>query len=303
MDTKEKNEIAEKAKDTISNLWQKTSNVGKKAAGGAKALADQTKKNIYDAQAKKYISVTESSFVDSVFVRPSIIKIVDDLANRKFVTDEDAVGWIEKYDDVDVLHMYFDFAKKSGFQFIPALKKESVYCEYKFDVNKFVDVNDIFKMATDEKVAELEKLACDLGAKSCSIEIVESDSASKGTTIGLKVGNAETSMGIEGSSSKKTRNVIRGKTTVRWNGSDMPKLPHLSWFEHNESIKNLIDMRFGDRNAIKSKSYELSGLSSVTMNKKMAGVIDNISGLKGNASMGTKVSREQNSILIFEIEF
>ena len=303
MDNKEKNDRVEKTKDTFSNFWQKTSNVGKKAAEGARAIANQTKKNIHDAQAKKYFSVTEKEFTDVNFSVPNIIKVVDDLSNRKFITCEDAIGWIEKFDDIDVLHMYVEFAKKCGLQFIPVLKKDGVYCVYKFDINKFIDVNDVFKITTDEKVAELEKVACDLGAKSCSIEIVESDSASKGTSVGFKVGNAETSIGIEGESNKKIRNVIRGKTTVRWNGSDMPKQPYLSWFAHNESIKNLIDMRLGDRNAIKSKCYELSGLSFVTMDKKIAGVIDNISGLKGNTSMGNKVSKELNSVLMFEIEF
>lgn len=307
MENKDKNERTEKAKEAFSNIWQKTSsagkNVGKKAAEGVKAFADQTKKNIYDAQAKKYIIVTESEIASEEFVVPTVIKIVDDSANRNFVTCDDAIGWIEKHEDISVLHIYLDFAKKGVFQFVPALKKDSVYCEYKFGVNKFVDINDIFKRANDDKVAELEKMAFDLGAKSCSIEIVESDTTSKESSVGIKIGSSEASIGFDGSSSKKSRNVIRGKTTVRWGGSDTPIMPRLNWFEHSESIKNLIDMRFGDRNAIKSKSYELSGLSSVTMNKNVAGVIDNILGLKGNASMGSKVSREQNSILIFEIEF
>ena len=48
MENKDKNERTEKAKEAFANIWQKTSsagkNVGKKAAEGVKAFADQTKK-------------------------------------------------------------------------------------------------------------------------------------------------------------------------------------------------------------------------------------------------------------------
>ena len=108
MDRKEKND---KTKETLSNLWQKTSDIGKKAAEGAKALAEQTKQNIHNAQAKKYLPVISKEFKNKSFNLPSIIKIVDDTSNRSFISDDDAIGWIEKYDDVDVLHLYYGFIK------------------------------------------------------------------------------------------------------------------------------------------------------------------------------------------------
>ena len=307
MENKDKNERTEKAKEAFANIWQKTSsagkNVGKKAADGAKSIAEQTKKNIYDAQAKKYTIVTEKEFASEEFVMPIVVKIVNDSANRNFVTTDDAVGWIEKHDAVNVLHMYFNYASKCHIDFFPHIQIESVYCKYRFDESIFIDTNDIFKKTTDEKVAELENIAFCLGAKKCSVEIVESDSSSKGTSVGFKVGSSEVSLITDGGISKKKSNVIRGKTISHWDGNDMPKQPRLAWFEQNENIKNLIDMRFSDVNAIKSKTYELSGSSSFTMNKSIAGVIDTVLGIKGTASMLNKVNEEHNSVLIYEIEF
>ena len=303
MNNKENNVKTEKAKETLSNFWQKTSNVGKKAADGAKTFAEQTKKNIYDAQAKKYVSITRNEFFSEDFTSPKIIKIVDDLANRKFVTDDDAIGWIEVYENIKVLHMYVGFASNSNLLFIPAIKIENVYYAHEFCDNNFIDVNHIFKKTMDEKVAELEKIAYDLGARGCSVEIVESDNSSKGTIVGVKVGKAEMPIGGEAGFNKKYVKIIRGKTTSHWDGCDILKQPQLKWFEHNENIKNLIEMRFSDRNNIKSKMYELSGLTSVTMEKNVAGVIDSLSGLKGNVSMKSKSEEEHNSVLIYEIEF
>ena len=123
----------EKAKEKFSSFWQKTSDIGKKAAEGAKAFAEQTKKNIHEAQAKKYTAVTSDEFNSEDFKLPNIIEIVDDSANRNFITDDKAIGWIEKHEDVDVLHMYSFFAKESKLKFIPVPQRENVYCKDNFE--------------------------------------------------------------------------------------------------------------------------------------------------------------------------
>lgn len=61
----------------------------------------------------------DSLFFNADFRLPNIIKIVDDSANRNFITCDGAIGWIEKHEDVDVLHMYAEFVAKCGISFIP----------------------------------------------------------------------------------------------------------------------------------------------------------------------------------------
>ena len=107
---------------------------------------------------------------------PSIINIVDNAANRKFITDENAVGWIEQHEDVDVLHLYEDFAGNTGLVFVPVAQRDNVYCKDHFEHDKFINANQFFGKATDEKLAELSNIAYCLGAKSCSVEIIESES-------------------------------------------------------------------------------------------------------------------------------
>lgn len=287
-----------KAKETFSNFWQKTSDISKKAAEGAKTLAEQTKKNIHDAQAKKFTPITEEEFNSDSFKIPNIIEIVDDSANRKFITCDGAIGWIEKHEGIDVLHMYYEFVTKSNLQFIPLPQRDNVYCEDIFVSDRFINVNDIFEKATGEKLAELEHIAYSLGAKSCSVEIAEADVSINEKSIKV---STEVDLGV--ASQSKRAKMQSGKTMSYFQGNNTPKEPQLKWFAHDENIKRLIEMRCSDSNSIKSKILELKGSSYAVISKKVACAVDDVLKVKGNLSIENKATKEHSKILIYEIEF
>lgn len=297
MDNKEemKKEKNEKAKETFSTFWKKTTDFSKKAAEGAKTFAEQTKKNIHDQQAKKYTAVTSEEFKDENFKLPRIIEIVDNSANREFIFDEDAIGWIEKHKDIDVLHIYFDFVKSSNLIFVPVPQIGRVYFGDNFDSSKFIDTNGVFGKATEEKLAELEHIANYLGAKCCSIEIVEKDFQVDSRSIGASKSEMERKTSLDKKQS--------GKTVSYFQGSDTPRKPNLKWFAHDDNIIRLIEMRCTENNAIKSKMIELKGSTSATMSQKIACAIDDILNIKGALSMERQTIREHSNTLIFEIEF
>ncbi len=294
------NTNSEKAKEAFSSFWKKTADISKKAAEGAKAFAEQTKKNIHEAQAKKYTPVTAKEFKSKSFDIPNIINIVDDSANRNFVTSEDAIGWVEKHEGIDVLHMYSGFVKKSNLLFIAVPEINNVYCKYSFEDNKYINANDVFEKATNEKVAELEHIAFCLGAKSCYVEIVEADGESCTNSTGVNVKGVGSVGAVSQSVSGKMQS---GKTDTLFEGHDNPTKPTLKWFKHDDSINKLIEMRCGDKNSIKMKILELKGSSSAAMSKNVACAIDNVMNSKGTASMESKAIKEHNKILRFEIEF
>ena len=55
----------EKRKESFANAWKKASEFGKKTVEGAKNLAEQTKKNIHDQQAKKYTAITQEEYEEN----------------------------------------------------------------------------------------------------------------------------------------------------------------------------------------------------------------------------------------------
>ena len=75
-----------KAKEAFSVFFKKTTEVGKKAADGAKILAEQTKKHIYEVQAKKYTAITAKDFKSKSFGISSVIEIVDNSAKRDIIS-------------------------------------------------------------------------------------------------------------------------------------------------------------------------------------------------------------------------
>lgn len=295
MDNNEKNE---KAKDSFSDFWQKTSDISKKTVKGAKAFIEQAQKNIHEAQARKYTPITAKEFKSKGFKIPSIIEIVEDNANREFITGEGAIGWIENHEGVDVLHMYCDYVKKCNLDFVPVPQRDNVYCEDNFDSNKYINSNQVFGKATEEKLAELEHIAYTLGAKSCSVEIMETD-----RNVNTKAKTANSAVDINISTQFKADKTQSGKTVSYFQGNDSPSRPNLKWFAHDDNIKRLIEMRCTDRNSIKSKIMELKGSSSATMSKKIACAIDSVLNTKGSFSMEKQVIKEHSKTLVFEIEF
>ncbi|MBO5415686.1 MAG: hypothetical protein J6A83_03565 [Clostridia bacterium] len=288
-----------KAKESISNFWQKTTDIGKKAAEEAKSLAEQAKKGIQEQQAKKYTPVTEEELKSEDFLVPSLIEIVDDYSKRDIITQQDAIGWIELHKEVRVLHMYFGYAPKSDFTFIPVIQRDAIYCSDNFEAKKFINSIHIFGKATEEKMAELARIAHSLGAKKCSIEIMEADT--QGKSISLKSSLSNNSGEIQAQAKKS--NMQSGKRVISFDGNNTPTRPVLKWFANDDNIKDLIEMRCSNDNSIKATTLELSGACSATMSIKIACAIDNILKISGGISMEKQAQKEYASKLIFELEF
>lgn len=287
-----------KAKAMFSNAFKKVSDIGKKTIEGAKSFAEQTQKNIHDQQAQKYIPITKEEFNSEDFQIPSIITINDDSANREFIESENAIGWIEQHKGVPALHMYDSFAKSCGLTFIPFAQKDDVYCVDKFKFDTYITAREVFGKATKEKLAELSNIAFVLGAKSCAVEILEAESEmdSGNLKLGIK------GMGTFGGGAKSAiSNKQSGKNITNFEGHDNPQVPDLKWFEHDDNIKWLIEMRC--KHAIKSNILELKGSSSATISKSIACAMDDVLGSKIKLSMEKEALKEYSDILVFEVEF
>ena len=190
--------------------------------------------------------------------------------------------------------MYSSFVKKSGITFVPVLLEDNIYCSDTFDPTKYINANQILGRELEAKLAELRNIAYCLGAKSCSIEIIESEASKDKTSV--KVGK----IGSAGSSAANS-NMQSVKTVTEFEGHDDPKVPELKWFAHDDNINGLIKMRLN--RAIKADSLSLSGATSSAMSKKIACAIDSIVNIKGNLSIEKETVREHSKVLVFDIEF
>lgn len=297
----------EKASGKFSNFMSKASDFGKKAADGiqkgAKDLSDQTQKAIYEQRMKYYNPLFEEEFFSENFKLPNIIQIVDDAERRNIDVCEGAIGWTKKIKDVEILYLYDEFVKESKISFVPFVKCDATYCVDAFERKKYINVETAFDRTMNEKMAELENIAFSLGAKSCSIEIIESDFEEE---LSKKRGNAnikESSGNLDSSFFKQKQSRQGGKNISYFEGERLPVSPNLKWFAYDDNIKNLIDMRCSGDYTIKSKSLSFKGSSSVTMSTKSAIAIDAISKIKNGYSVEKRAIKEHSTQMVLEIEF
>ena len=105
-----------------------------------------------------------------------------------------------------------------------------------------------------------------------------------------------------------------GKTEVTFTGHSNPTRPKLKWFQYDDTIKNLIEIKCNDVNSIQSRELILSGASSATMSRQTAIAVDGLINLalkksfakatsNMKAEMERKTTKEQNSKLIYKLEF
>ncbi len=305
-----------KGKEAISKVLQKTSDAGKKAVTdiqqGAKDLSEKAKNDSYLRKMKKYNPLFPDTYESEAFNIPNMIMIRDDAERRGIDVCEGAIGWIDNANGIEVMCLYDEAVKMSGIQFVPNVTCDAIYYVDSFDRNRFVRTDCIFSKAHEERLAELKNIAYSLGAKTCSIEISEASfevslNKKKANINGsIKNANISTNEKYEQSLSHENSSQRSGKIVVNFEGSNTPTQPKLKWFEHDDNIKKLIEMRCKNTNVIKSETIELSGASSATMSQKTAYAIDGAiskMGVKGAADMEKNAKSEHKSKLIFKIEF
>ena len=291
----------------FSDFINRASNFSKKAAEGiqkgAKDLSDQTQKALYEQRMKFYNPLFENEFFDESFKLPNIIRIVDDAERRDVDVCKDAIGWTKKVKDVEVLYLYDEFVKDSKLTFVPFIKCDATYCVDSFERRKFINVETAFDRTMSEKMAELEHIAYSLGAKSCSIEIIEADFDEESSQTNISSNIKGLKGNYDNGLFKQKMSYQGGKNISYFDGERNPVAPNLKWFAYDDNIKNLINMRCSGDYTIKSKSLLFKGSSSVTMSTKSAIAIDAISKIKGSFSMEKRAIKEHNTQMVLDIEF
>ena len=299
----ENNENKKSSSEFLSSVWSKTTVISKKTADGiskgAKKLSEEAKKSAYEQKMKKYNPLFPDKFKSAEFKMPNVIEIVEAASRSNIDICEGAIGWTDKVNDVEILHLYNEYVEESGLNLLPFSKCDAVYCIDNFDKSRFINSDTIFERITNEKLAELENIAYCLGAKSCSIEIVEN--TVQNNAMGVRARASVASAEHHAFSGK--HDLQSGKNVSYFDGHNNPQRPSLKWFAFDDNIKGLIDMRCSGNNSIKSKVLEINCSSSATMSQKTACAIDKILKVKAGVSMESKAVKEHSSKLIFDIEF
>ena len=309
-----KNNENQKKTVDVQGFLQKASDIGKKGVDGVKkgvvSVVEQSKINIEQKRIKKLNPLFPEVFKSEEYHIPNMIVIVDDAVRRDEKLCEGAIGWTSKDSGMEVLYLYDESVDFSGIEFVPAVTCDAFYYVDSFDRNRYIRTDCIFSKAHEEKIAELKHIAYSLGAKRCSIEISEAyvdvNKAHRSFEETVNSSKISSTTGAEMDYHRERGDRRSGRTVIEFGENTMCQRPELKWFKHDDNIKRLIEMRCSCENPIKSECLELSGASSSTMSQKTAGSIDGVVG-KANAkskfNMSVQVEKEQQSKLIYNIEF
>lgn len=312
--------------EALVSIAQGTTDISKKVAQGVKsgtatviektkvnaaAVVEKTKNEVYARRLKKFNPLFPDKYNDELFNLPNIIVIVDDAVRKGIDVCEGAIGWLGKENGVEVLYLYDEAVPSSGIQFIPTATCDAVYYVDGFDRHTFIKADCYFRKVQEERSAELEHIACCLGAKSCSVEIVETQKTSQAkkrkTELKENVRGVKSKEYSEQSSSDKKATELHSRNRSEFQGNDVPQKPVLKWFAHDSTIQQLIAARCSGDNSITMKELEFYGSSFATMSKKAACAIDcalaAMDNASGSISMEAQVSKEQESKLVFRVEF
>lgn len=307
------NQNEKNGKGKMSAFVKKASDITKKVASDVKnsaaAMSEKKKATDYEKRMKKYNPLFPEQYESEDFNIPNMIVIVDDAVRRDIDVCEGAIGWRDNSSGIEVLYLYDEWVTKSGIEFIPNAICDTSYYVDPYDRSKFIRVDCIFNKTHEEKLAELEHIAYSLGAKSCSIEIVETseqfDSVGQKSSTKVKA-IVKSSASVDKRSSSESFSGRSGKTVTYFEGNNTPKKPNLKWYAHDDNILRLVEMRCSGDNAIKSKTLELFGSTTATMSQKIAISIDaTLKKLGGGSSlsMERQAVKENSSKMILEIEF
>lgn len=317
-----------KSAEKLAAIAQGTTDVSKKVAAGVKSgtviaiektktnaasVIEKTKSDAYARRLKKFNPLFPDQYNDEAFKLPNIIEIVDDAVRKDIDVCEGAIGWLGKENDVEILYLYDEAVPFSGLQFIPTATCDAVYYVDSFDRTCFIKADCYFRKVQDERSAELEHIACCLGAKSCTIEIIEKEKAAQAQSKKIKSELAEKVRGIkskesaEQSSAEQSSAELHYRNHTKFQGNDVPQRPNLKWFSHESTILQLIAARCSGDNTVTEKDFDFYGTSFTTMSQKAACAIDcalSASGsAAGSASMEAQATKEQESRLVFHVEF
>ncbi len=305
----------QKGADAVSGFVKKGIEVSKKAAEstqkGISNIVEKSKQESYEKRLKKYNPLFPEKYNSENFKLPNIIMIVDDAVRRGIDVCEGSIGWLNSDSGSEVLFLYDEAVKMSGIKFIPTVTCDAMYYVDSFDRTKFIRTDYIFSKAHEERMAELKHIAHSLGAKSCTIEITEQslENSSKSVISNASATIKGMTAGASSQLSEAKRNLNNrsGRIEIYFEGNNEPKHPTLKWFANEDTIKNLIEIRCTNENAVKSEVLELSGSTSATMSRQAAYSLDAAMAkakvVQTGTSMDSQAAKEHHSKLFFSIEF
>ena len=240
---------------------------------------------------------------------PALLQIVDFHKNQANPVCDGAVGFGESFNRTNLFSLIRQYAESTNLTFVPNMS-ETLYYVHPFDPQCYISLDEYFKHLNEARVAELGRIAYDLGAKYAKISFKEEKTSIVSKKVKGKVGAKvkKDHAGAEIDHEHEERKYTEYANAEEWTfkGHNEPKMPDLVFFKSSPAITNLIEMRMSDPESVKTKNTWLACNASDGIKKKDSIQIDGVLKrlkLEGNTSMQSIAEQEAKRFLQYHIEF
>lgn len=310
-------DVGKKAGEAVSAGASAVADAGGKAvegiANGANAVVNAAQQFQREQQLAHYNPVFPDEYSAPDYDLPNLIIIEDEDQRKDVEVCKGSIGWLEKKDGMEILHLYEEAVPFSGLEFYPHPMCEAAYYFDSFNKDRFIQLDAYHEVIQQERVTELRNIAHALGAKECYLETYEEDHSyahskqSKGGSVSSKISAIGNS---SGSASQEVSDDQTQKRTVIYSqvfeGNDNPSRPELNWFKKDKEINSLIEARCSQENTLKEYSILIDTASSLGMSVSRAAKLDNaLKGVKvkSNFSFEDEIRNESRRKLVYNIKF
>ena len=286
---KVKGNLIENIKDTVGNAQEVILDTAKiavdftgKRLDDARKILEEVSRNMDAEERRKNLEKYKPIFDNNIpAAYPKMILIVDNDKRMKTKGCENAIGFEDNKNDVELLGIYHkDVNKFDGIEYYPNKKPtSSVYYVHPLNNKLYIELTEYFSYLKEQRITELEQIAQDLGAKHFKVEIKEETlsnvSIKNKADAKLGVGKNKAGVSVEKENAQKAYESIGIASELTYPGKD-PVEPKLELWEINESIKNLIKQRLSSDNRLQSKTFRLAYNTSSGIKEREAAKIDGV---------------------------
>ena len=323
---KKVNEKIVEAVDTAKDIAERTIDFVGEAANAAGDFAEAQLKNAksfmnrlnedlseakYKRDKEKYKPIFADQLISNELVYPEMINVVENDKRMGIEACYGAVGYNDKKNGINIVGIYKqDINKFNNIEFYPN-KTSYIYYVHPFDKNKYIRIDEYFTYLKEARVAELKKIAQQLGAKYFKVSIMEEKTidAEKKTNAKAKLSfgkeKAEVDVKKEASEKKYEFIGVASESTFK-NEGKQPVRPELRFWANNIAIENLIEQRLSEDSPLTHETYRLDYNTSTGITETEAVKIDGaLKMLKftGAGSISEKAKEESKRRFEYEIEF
>ena len=243
------------------------------------------------------------------FLMSKLIRVAEtDKKHAESEVCKGSIGYLSVHKGMKVVNVFTDCIERFGIKLYPDRNSEVYYVD-PTDRGHYIALDEYFDYLKAARVAELQKIAQDLGAKHFKVKYLEEKKSFSSHNIkaqgkGPFKWAAKVNADAEHSDSEKT--YARSEVVAEMNcvGHD-PVEPQLVYFVNDQTVRGLIDLRMAD-NTMTSQRIMIKCSNTSGIRSKDAAKIDAVlEAMKcsGNTTMVSEAQIEERRMFEYEIEF